>query len=52
MMAELGTLTADERLDFVIRNRSQIVENAAPFVAIEPELTGLHIGARELLHCR
>lgn len=45
------TLAAEERLDFVRRNRQQIIENVADYTQSATDLDGIRITGDQLKRC-
>lgn len=46
------SLSDDERLEFIKRNRSQIVEHVKAYLREAPDVTGMRVGDDQLKHCR
>jgi len=46
------TLKPDERLEFIKRNQSQIIENVASCLREADDVTGISVGDEQLKHCR
>lgn len=46
------SLTPDECIDFVNRNRRQLVENVRHFIRHAPDVTGIRLHTEMFAHCR